>query len=128
MPARPAAVQAQLAARVRGTPAAHWPVFPVSSLDGTGIDALAAHLREQAAHFAARTAGGNFRMAIDRSFTLAGIGTIVAGTVHAGRGRGRRSRGDRARTARPARECARALPARAGPRRRRAAWRGSAAP
>ncbi len=83
--ARPAAVQAQLAARVRGTPAAHWPVFPVSSLDGTGIDALAAHLREQAAHFAARTAGGNFRMAIDRSFTLAGIGTIVAGTVHAGR-------------------------------------------
>jgi selenocysteine-specific elongation factor len=83
--ARIAAVQAQLAARVQGTPAAAWPVFAVSSVAGTGIEALAAHLREQAAHFAARAAGGNFRMAIDRSFTLAGIGTIVAGTVHAGR-------------------------------------------
>jgi selenocysteine-specific elongation factor len=83
--ARRAAVEAQLASRLRGTPAAHWPVFPVSSVDGTGVEALGAHLREQAARFGARSAGGNFRMAIDRSFTLPGIGTIVAGTVHAGR-------------------------------------------
>ena len=82
--ARIAAVQAQLAARVRGTPAERWPVFPVSSLDGTGVAALASHLRERAAQFATRSPAGNFRMAIDRSFTLAGIGTIVAGTVRSG--------------------------------------------
>ena len=74
----------QLADRVRNTAAANWPVFPVSSLSGDGIDELQAHLLDAAASRAARTSAGHFRMAIDRCFTLAGVGTVVTGTVHAG--------------------------------------------
>ena len=45
---------------------------------------LKAHLLDAAASRIARTTGGHFRMAIDRCFTLSGIGTVVTGTVHAG--------------------------------------------
>ena len=74
----------QLTDRVRNTAAANWPVFAVSSLSGDGIDELQAHLLDAAASHAARTSAGHFRMAIDRCFTLAGVGTVVTGTVHAG--------------------------------------------
>ncbi len=74
----------QLSHRVRNTGAASWPVFPVSSVSGDGIGDLKAHLLDAAASRVARTTGGHFRMAIDRCFTLSGIGTVVTGTVHAG--------------------------------------------
>ena len=83
-PERVDEVLLQLADRVRNTAAANWPVFPVSSLSGDGIDELQAHLLDAAASHAARTSAGHFRMAIDRCFTLAGVGTVVTGTVHAG--------------------------------------------
>jgi selenocysteine-specific elongation factor len=82
---RVAQVQAQLAARTAGTPAAGWPVFPVSSLTGVGVDALNDHLLAEAAAHAARPAAGHFRMAVDRCFSLSGVGTVVTGTAHAGR-------------------------------------------
>jgi selenocysteine-specific elongation factor len=78
-------VRAQLAALAGGTPAAAWPVFPLSSLTGDGVDALRMHLEERAARWAARPVAGHFRMAVDRCFTLSGVGTVVTGTVHAGR-------------------------------------------
>jgi selenocysteine-specific elongation factor len=78
------AVRAELAARVRATPAADWPLFPVSSLGGEGIGALDAHLRAAARDHRLRAAAGHFRLAIDRCFTLAGAGTIVTGTVSHG--------------------------------------------
>ena len=74
----------QIAHRVSGTAAAHWPVFAVSSLSGKGIGELHAYLLHAAANRAARTTDGHFRMAIDRCFTLSGIGTVVTGTVHSG--------------------------------------------
>ncbi|MDQ3447206.1 MAG: selenocysteine-specific translation elongation factor, partial [Pseudomonadota bacterium] len=78
----------QIADRVCATAAESWPVFPVSSLSGEGVDVLLAHLLahsiEDETSRAARTTAGNFRMAIDRCFTLSGIGTVVTGTVHAG--------------------------------------------
>ena len=83
-PARVAEVRAQLAPAL-GEPAAHWPVFPVSNLSGEGVDALDAWLRAEAAAQAARAATGEFRLAVDRVFTLGGVGTVVTGTVHAGR-------------------------------------------
>jgi selenocysteine-specific elongation factor len=83
-PERVAAVQTRLA-DVLGEPAAHWPVFPVSNLTGAGIEALDAWLRGEAAAQAARADGGEFRLAVDRVFTLGGVGTVVTGTVHAGR-------------------------------------------
>ena len=74
----------QIGDRVRSTAAANWPVFPVSSPSGEGVGVLQAHLLDAAASRAARTTAGNFRMAVDRCFTLSGIGTVVTGTVHAG--------------------------------------------
>src|SRR4051812_3755912 len=64
------------------------PVFPVSSVTGDGIDALAAHLRDGARNAdmarAARPASGFFRLPIDRAFSLPGIGMVVTGTAAAG--------------------------------------------
>jgi selenocysteine-specific elongation factor len=77
-------VRAQFARWLGGTPAASWPVFAVSSQTGAGIDALDTFLRTTAVAAAARTPEGHFRLAVDRVFTLSGVGTIVTGTVHAG--------------------------------------------
>ncbi len=77
-------VREQLARWLAGTPAAGWPVFALSAVTGDGVGALDAFLRRSAMQTAARTAGGMFRLAVDRVFTLAGVGTVVTGTVHAG--------------------------------------------
>ena len=77
-------VRQQLATRVRDTAAANWLVFPVSSLSGDGIDTLKTHLLDAAAQHHARAATGFYRMAVDRCFTLPGVGTVVTGTAHAG--------------------------------------------
>jgi len=83
-PQRVEQVRAQIAVRAADTPARDWPVFPVSSVRGDGVDALKQHLLATAARQPARAGAGHFRMAIDRCFTLAGVGTVVTGTVHAG--------------------------------------------
>jgi selenocysteine-specific elongation factor len=83
-PDRTDAVRAELAARMAGSAAAAWPVFAVSSVSGEGIESLREHLQQQAAALPAAADAGRFRMAIDRSFSLPGIGTVVTGTVHAG--------------------------------------------
>jgi len=60
------------------------PIVPVSSLTGEGIDGLR-QLLVDAHNVAARPEpGGRFRMTVDRSFTLAGTGTVVTGTVTGG--------------------------------------------
>ena len=78
-------VRAQIAQRVRETAAAQWPVFALSAHTGVGVETLQAYLLEQARRIGDRNTGGHFRLAIDRVFTLAGVGTIVTGTAHAGR-------------------------------------------
>jgi selenocysteine-specific elongation factor len=84
-PERVAQVRVQIEARTRGTPAAAWPVFEVSSASGAGVDALKEYLLAAAGEQDARPANGHFRMAVDRCFTLSGVGTVVTGTVHTGR-------------------------------------------
>lgn len=59
------------------------PVFSVSSLTGAGIPALRAHLLGLKSPVV-RNRGGGFRMTVDRSFTLTGVGLIVTGTVISG--------------------------------------------
>jgi selenocysteine-specific elongation factor len=70
---------------VRESAAAEWPLFELSAHTGVGVQALHDHLLERASAHARREGGGSFRLAIDRVFTMSGVGTIVTGTVHAGR-------------------------------------------
>ncbi|MDH3234451.1 MAG: selenocysteine-specific translation elongation factor [Alphaproteobacteria bacterium] len=60
------------------------PIFPVSATQGTGIDAVAAHLRALAETEKRVPPRGNFRLAIDRAFTVAGAGVVVTGLISAG--------------------------------------------
>ena len=59
-------------------------IVPVSAVTGAGLDVLAAHLDAALAGKTARPREGRFRLAVDRSFTLAGLGTAVTGTVLSG--------------------------------------------
>ncbi|ADC62325.1 selenocysteine-specific translation elongation factor [Allochromatium vinosum] len=67
-----------------GTALATCPLFPVSGRTGDGVDALRDHLEREATAFVPPAAGGRFRLAIDRAFSLSGVGTVVTGTAHAG--------------------------------------------
>ena len=60
-------------------------LFPVSSLDGTGITALKSELLKRAEQTAQRAATGCFRLSIDRTFSAKGAGLIVTGTAAAGK-------------------------------------------
>jgi selenocysteine-specific elongation factor len=57
---------------------------PVSAITGEGLSALAAHLDAATAARPDRSTSGLFRLAVDRSFTLAGLGTTVTGTILSG--------------------------------------------
>ena len=59
-------------------------ILPVSAETGAGVDVLAARLDAALGRVASRPKSGRFRLAIDRSFTLAGLGTAVTGTVLSG--------------------------------------------
>ncbi len=60
------------------------PVFCVSSLSGSGVEALSQHLESMAASYLRRSTEGRFRMAIDRVFSLKGTGTVVTGSISSG--------------------------------------------
>jgi len=101
-------VRAEVAALLAPTRLAGSPVFHVSATTGEGVDALREHLldaaRQQdanpgalgsAAHATATATATSashdtpraFRLAVDRAFTLAGVGTVVTGTVASGSAR-----------------------------------------
>ncbi len=67
-----------------GTALADAPVFAVSARTGAGVAALREHLAAMGDDDYRRAAVDGFRLAVDRAFTLQGIGTVVTGTVHAG--------------------------------------------
>ncbi|MGA7180882.1 MAG: selenocysteine-specific translation elongation factor [Thiobacillaceae bacterium] len=60
------------------------PSFPVSALTGEGVESLRSYLHSEAQANSRRADEGEFRLAVDRSFTLKGIGTVVTGTVFSG--------------------------------------------
>ena len=82
--ARIAEVTQQIRSLLANTALADAPVMPVSVVSGTGISELDAHLANTAAQSPQRRQNGHFRLAVDRCFTLAGIGTVVTGTVFSG--------------------------------------------
>ena len=80
------AVQREAAALLRTTPLREAPVLAVSAHSGAGLDELRALLFDTARRLPPRAeADAAFRLAVDRAFTLDGVGTIATGTVHAGR-------------------------------------------
>jgi selenocysteine-specific elongation factor len=81
---RVAAVEAEVSALLRGTCLAGAPCFPVSAVTGAGVDALRLFLYAQAGRPARPVGDEYFRLAVDRSFSLAGVGTVVTGTAFAG--------------------------------------------
>ncbi|RWD91680.1 MAG: selenocysteine-specific translation elongation factor [Mesorhizobium sp.] len=83
-PSRRAAVAADIRSALAGSILEQAEVIPISAVTGEGIDDLRRLLFEEASRFARRSASGRFRLAVDRCFTLRGIGTVVTGTVLSG--------------------------------------------
>ena len=83
-PERRAAARAEVAALLAGTALEGAPLFEVSATQGEGVEALHRHLLDEAGHLAAHTTAGGFRHAIDRCFTLQGVGLVVTGTAFSG--------------------------------------------
>jgi selenocysteine-specific elongation factor len=95
--ARLAVVCVEAAALVAGSTLAGSPVIAVSAVSGQGVADLKGLLRRVALERRHPAADGGpgpghagaerrgFRLAVDRAFTLDGVGTVVTGTVHAGR-------------------------------------------
>lgn len=81
---RVGAARNEIEALLAGTTLEGCPVFPLSAVNGEGVAALRAHLDAAAASQTARSMAGQFRLAIDRCFSLPGLGTAVTGTAHAG--------------------------------------------
>lgn len=69
---------------IAATALAHAEVLPVSALTGDGVAALSAHLELAADAVRDRGAAKRFRLAIDRVFTLSGIGVVATGTALSG--------------------------------------------
>ncbi|MDA8255920.1 MAG: selenocysteine-specific translation elongation factor [Betaproteobacteria bacterium] len=82
---RIAAVREEIDTLLAGTRLQGSPLFALSATSGAGVAELRAHLDAVAATHKARNAAGRFRLAIDRCFTLSGIGTVVTGTAFSGR-------------------------------------------
>jgi selenocysteine-specific elongation factor len=77
-------VEEEVRGLIAGTFLAGAEVVRTSATTGAGIDALKRALGRLCAATPARADPGPFRMAIDRSFTVAGHGTVVTGTVASG--------------------------------------------
>ncbi|QDE41637.1 selenocysteine-specific translation elongation factor [Luteibacter pinisoli] len=83
-PDRIADVAAQVREMVEGTTLAEAEILPVSAVTGLGMDALHAKLAAEAWTRHAHHDNDRFRLAVDRVFTLPGIGLVVTGTVLSG--------------------------------------------
>jgi selenocysteine-specific elongation factor len=84
--ARREAVAGEVRAALAGTGLAGADIVAVSAATGEGVAALRALLFAEAEATAPPrdAAAGAFRFAVDRSFSLAGVGTVVTGSVLAG--------------------------------------------
>ncbi|MFK3667023.1 selenocysteine-specific translation elongation factor [Ochrobactrum teleogrylli] len=85
--ARVSELEADIRNILATTPLADAVILPVSTATGEGLDQLKAALETEARSFPHRPADGRFRLAVDRSFTIQGAGTVVTGTVLSGTAR-----------------------------------------
>jgi selenocysteine-specific elongation factor len=82
--ARVAAVESEVDAILSRSTLAGAPMFRTSGETGEGITELKTRLVALARDHAARARNGFFRLAIDRSFSLPGVGLVVTGAVFSG--------------------------------------------
>jgi len=82
---RLAEVTAEIKALTAATTLEHADILSVSASTGDGIGPLRERLIDVAGEIDRRSDEGRFRLAVDRVFTLQGIGVIVTGTVLSGR-------------------------------------------
>ncbi len=84
-PGRTEALAAELPVLLAGTGLQGAPVLVVSAQTGQGVPALRELLFDAARHTPAHASRGlAARLAVDRAFSLDGVGTVVTGTLHAG--------------------------------------------
>jgi selenocysteine-specific elongation factor len=67
--------------RLVGTSLADAPIIPVSAVTRDGLDELLARMASLLSDMPPRSSAGKPRLPIDRSFTVAGFGTVVTGTL-----------------------------------------------
>ncbi len=80
-----AAATAEIGALLADGPLADAPRFAVSAHNGEGVAALENWLLDEAAALVARPVRGHPRLAVDRCFTLDGVGLVVTGALVSGR-------------------------------------------
>lgn len=84
-PGRVEALAAEVRLLLAGTGLQGAPIEAVSAQTGQGVAALRERLFEAARRQPPRVSQGQApRLAVDRAFTLDGVGTVVTGTLHAG--------------------------------------------
>ena len=83
-PERLEVVTGQIRTATSGTVLEGADILPVSALTGHGVDALRTYLAAAATKTLDQSAEGRFRLAVDRAFTLPGVGLVVTGTVLSG--------------------------------------------
>ena len=77
-------VKVQIRALLEGTTLSSAPIIQISTITGEGMEALRAYIVEAAQEKSSGGKAGSFRLAVDRCFTLPGLGTVVTGTVLSG--------------------------------------------
>jgi selenocysteine-specific elongation factor len=70
---------------LQGTFLASAPIIPVSAVSGEGLEELLERLQKLSESVQARPSSGDFRLAVDRVFTMKGFGTVVTGTAISGK-------------------------------------------
>jgi len=83
-PERLAAVQADLRTLLGGTFLAEAPILPVSNVTGEGLDGFVKALQALVRSIRPKTAGGVFRLPVEKIFSIKGHGTIMTGIPLAG--------------------------------------------
>lgn len=81
---RLAEVEQAMRNELAGTALADALMIPVSTVSGKGVASLRDEIADAARRFTRRQTTGRFRLAVDRSFTIQGVGTVVTGTVLSG--------------------------------------------
>lgn len=79
-----AMVEEEVGGYLAGTAYAGSPVVPTSIVDGRGLDALRRRLSGAMAGARPRDEADWVRLPVDRSFTVAGMGTVATGTLWSG--------------------------------------------